>query len=717
MNNFIKYSAIIFMVLIVGCKASAQKFKTHAVQSGETLYSIARQYKIAPADIIRYNKEVKQDEVLKPNTILVIPMSSEGETKAQAIADSLEQEKAKERAEPYDFTTHRVRKRETLYGIAQRYQVSEEDIKRYNRELYAAQLRKGMRIQIPKYRVKPIAKDSIDPGEFEKYIVLPKETRWSIAHKYGITLDSMISLNPDLEKSTNYLAIGQELKLPKIPGSSVDSVQVQLYESYTVPPKMTLYSLGKEYGIKGEQIVRLNPEIIEKGGLKEGMVIRLPKKKDTTGEVNTDNFIFYEVKPKQTTYSLTRNLDISYKELLDLNPELAKGLKAGMVLKLPREKETSLEVKNSLILDKINLIDSVNLVNKPKLVFMLPFRLNRINLSNKESAENAINRSNAIKYSLGLYSGALVAIDSIAKLGLSVEVKTYDTELDMQRTKAVMSAENLTEVSAIVGPLQANSLKEVAVQAANYQVPVIAPLTSESDMSLNNVFFSIPRDEVMRERMLTYMETQVDDQNMIIIADTVSAAAAQKIAEKFPQSKIVEVKEEEENISINLEEFLLLLSEEKENWVFLESDNAEWVSSIISILNSSNTEETRVRMFTTNRNKAFESDVISGSHLSNLKFTYPSAYREAGYDSFIRQYRKRWGSTPDRYAVRGFDLTFDLLLKLAYKASLFEASDLTGVTEYTGNKFNYIRDFRSGYYNTACYIMTYDNMYIKEVMP
>ena len=706
------------MVLFLGCKATAQQFKTHAVQSGETLYSIARQYQITPVDILRYNKEVKLDAVLSPNTILVIPMAAQDQAKDKALADSIQKAKEQEQATPYDFTTHRVRKRETLYGIAQRYNVSEEDIKRYNRELYATPLKKGMRIEIPKYRVSADAiSDSTNLDDFETYIVLPKETRWSIAHKYGITLDSMVSLNPELEKTASYLDIGQELKLPKIAGSSVDSVQVQLYESYTVPPKMTLYSLGKAYGIKGEQIVRLNPEIVEKGGLKEGMVIRLPKKKDQSGAVNTDNFNFYEVKPKQTTYSLTRNLNVSYQELLDLNPDLVRGLKAGMVLKIPKDKSANLEVKNSLILDKIALIDSINTGNRPKLVFMLPFRLNRINLSDKESAEKAINRSNAIKYSLGLYSGALVAVDSIAKLGISVEVNTYDTELDMQKTKAVLRNENLTQVSAIVGPLQGNSLKEVAVQAANYQVPVIAPLTSESDMSLNNVFFSIPTDEILRTRMLTYMESQVSDQNLIIIADTVSAGAAQKILEKFPQSRIVEVKEEEENISINLEAFLLLLSEEKENWVFLESNNAEWVSSVISILNSSNTEETLVRLFTTNKNRAFESDVISGSHLSNLKFTYPSAYREVGSDSFVRQYRRKWGSAPDRYAVRGFDLTYDLLLKLAYRPDLFQVSDLIGVTEYTGNKFNYTQDFRSGYYNTACYIMTYNDMHIIEVEP
>ena len=721
MNSLLKCLALLLMVCFVSCKATAQQFKSHTVKEGETLTSIARQYRVTPFNILKYNKQLGQGHELAPNTVLVIPVPAGGaETQPPpglAMAkDSLEN-KQEVREEPIGFSSHRVRKRETLYGIAQRYQITEEDIKRYNRELYAVQLKKGMRIQIPKFRVKETPKDSINLEDFERYKVLPKETRWSIAHKYGITVDSLLKLNPDLPKTTNHLAIGQELFLPRIAGSSVDAQEVQLYESYTVPPKMTLYSLGKEYGIAGEQIVRLNPEIIELGGLKEGMVIRLPKKTEDTSEVNTDNFIFYEVKPRQTTYSLTRNLNITYRELLDLNPDLALGLKAGMVLKLPRERAVDLEVKNSLILDKINLLDSIHTEFRPKLLFLLPFRLDKIDFSDEENAKKAMESRNDIKYSLGLYTGAMVALDSVARLGISVDVKTFDTQLNLARTKQILLRENLAEYNAVIGPLQPNSVREVAVQAAQFKTPVVAPILATSETSLNNVFFSIPTDEVLREHMLRYMETQVTDQNIIIIADTLNIGSSTKIVEKFPQAKIIEVKEEEKNISIEIEAFTELLSEEQENWIFLESDNFKLVSSVTSILNSSNTEEIKVRMFTTNKNRAFENDVISGTHLSNLNFTFPSAYREPGNDSFVRQYQRRWGSTPDRYATRGFDLTYDLLLKLAYKMNLFEASELIGVTEYTGNKFNYSKDLASGYFNTASYIMMYDSMHVTEVKP
>ncbi len=716
--RLIKIIPVLFFLLLASI-AYSQQFTTHAVKQGETLYGIAQKYKVTPFNILKYNKEVKQDEPLQPNTILIIPLDAEASDTSREVPpditriiqeDSLEVER-----EPIGFKVHKVRKRETIFGIARKYEITEELLKRYNSELYASPLKKGMRLRIPQYPPSELDENAISPDNYETYTVKPKETRWSIAHKYGITLDSLMVLNPELPSTTSHLAIGQQLLVPKLPGSSIEEQETQLYVSYTVPPKKTLYSLGQEYGIEPQEIVRLNPEIIEEGGLKEGMLIRLPEKKVDAGEVNTDNYVFYEVKPKQTVYSLTRKLQVGYEELLQLNPDLSKGLKAGMVLKLPLEKAGDLDIKNSLVLDKINLVDSIQLGNRPKLLFLLPFRMDRLNLSDVEGTTSSLARSNAIKYSLGLYSGSLVALDSIAELGVSVDVKTYDTELSLDKTKAILDREELREYNAIIGPLQMNSLKEVAVRAFNNDVAVVAPLAGQGDANLNNVFYSVPPDSLLRHSMLQYMKEQVTDQNIIVISDANSKGAEQAIVEAFPTASSIEIVEDEENISVDIDVFSALLSLEKENWVFVETDNFKMVSSVSSILNSSNSDTTKVRMFTTLKNKAFDNDVISATHLSNLHFTYPSVYRESNGDAFRRRYRRRFGGDPDRYALRGFDLTFDLLLKLAYKMDLFEVSETIGNTEYTANRFDYAKELSTGYFNTASYIMMYDQMQIKEV--
>ena len=726
MKNTVKTLFTVLICLLFGVTAIAQKFNTHPVKKGETLESISKAYGVSPGDILKYNKEIKKDGDLSPNTILVIPsgaMTADDKNTVDALIKGIMTDSVVKK-EPIGFREHKVRKKETLYGIAKRYNVSEEEIKKYNKQLYASQLRKKMVIRIPKYPEVDEETSAIDPGDYEKYIVAPKETRWSIAHKYGITIDSMLVLNPGLSKTSNYLAEGYELLMPRIAGSTVEDQQTQLYISYTVPAKMNFYRLEKEFGVKADEIVRLNPEISERGGLKEGMVIRLPETKLDPGEINTDNYIFYVVRPKQNEFRLTRKFGMSWSDLMQLNPDLKDGLKAGMVLKLPKDQVGDFEVRNSLVLDKINLLDSINTQVRPKIMFLLPFRIDKLNMSDKESVSWAMQNRNSLKYSLGLYSGALVALDSIKSLGISVDVETFDNQFTLARTKTILQQENLSEYSAIVGPLDAISLNEVSNQAASYQLPVIAPVPVKSELSLSNVFFSYTEEKLLREHMIKYVKANHTNENLVIIADEKNRAVEEELLEHFPGSKVILVKEEEKNIGINRDKLASQLSEDVENWVFVESDNFKLIASVVSILNSFNNalldiengkNKVKLRMLTTDKNNAFENDVISSTHLSNLNFTYPSVYREVTSNAFVKRYRKRFGDAPDKFAVRGFDLTYDLLLKLAYKNDLIDISKFIGATEYNGNKFDYEKDATSGYFNKASYIMAYEDMAIKQI--
>lgn len=701
------------VVLLVSCKASAQRYTTHTVKAGETIYSIAKEYRVTPYTILQLNKEIKNADDVKPNTLLVIPIAGTPRPTDPKIVEDTKKEPVQ--IEPTGFKRHRVRRKETLFSLTQRYDITEEQLKKYNSELYASPLKKGMVLQIPEF---PEVEESEESAlDFEIYQVQPKETRWSIAHKYGITVDSLVALNPELPKNSSYLAEGQELRMPRPKGDSLDEQSVALFESYTVPKSIGIFRISQEYGISSDSIIKLNPEIIAQNGLKEGMILRLPKRKPKEEVVNTDNYIFYEVKPKQTLFSLTRNLKITRDSLFQLNPELENGLKAGMVLKLPKIKASDLEVKNALILDQINLVDSIDVTLKPKLVYLLPFRLDRVNINDKEKTEAQIIQRNDLKYALGLYSGALVALDSIKKMGVSVDVKFLDTRRDLQTIKSLLQRETLYDVDAIVGPVDPSLLGEVAVQASSFSVPVIAPYASKSELSLGNVFFSVPDDEVLRNRILDHLQEKRTEETIIVIADEKNQAVKDSILARFPMARVAKMSEDG---SLHLLDFQVMLSEQQENWVFVETQKPNLAASIISILSASNrtTEEGEtivVKMFTTNFNSAFESDAISSSQLSTLNFTFPSVYKDSGNDIFLRAYRRRFGFQPDRYAIRGFDMTYDLLLKLAHQKNLYETSKIIGQTEYAGNRFNYFNNWTSGFFNNGTYLMQYDELQIKEI--
>ena len=717
----IKLLVLIGAIFCFGAVLAQQRYATHPVKEGETIYSIAKQYRVTPYSILQENPEIKEVEDIQPNTILVIPvgMDYRGEVITKVPRKEIEVEEPKQ-IEPIAYKRHRVRRRETLFSLTQKYGVTEEQIKRYNKPLYSEPLKKGMVLQIPEYP--EMTEEEERALDFEVYNVQPKETRWSIANKYGITVDSLLVLNPDLPKNSSYLAVGQELKLPRPKGDSLNEQEVAIFESYTVPKSMGLFRVSQNYGISVDSVMKLNPEIKEVGGLKEGMVLRLPKKKAENEEVNAENYLFYEVKPKQNIFRLTQNLKISRDSLFLLNPELENGLKAGMVLKLPKEKTQVLEVKNSLVLDKFNLIDSVDINNRPNILVMLPFRLDRIDFQNSEKTENQVASRKDITYAMGLYTGALVAVDSLKKLGVSVNLKVLDTELSLDKVKRGLSQEPLFGVDAIFGPVGPDLLGEVAVQANTNDIPVIAPFASKSELSLSNVFFSSPDDEILRQRILDYVEEMRENQAIIIIADEKHQEAKDSILARFPMARVAKMSGDG---SLHLIDFQTMLSEQEENWVFVETDQPNLAASVTSILNASNAEildeefgknkKIVVKMFTTNYHNAFEAESVSRPHLSNLDFTFPSAYRMVENNEFTKAYTKRFGHEPDRYAVRGFDLMMDLLLKLSYKKNLFESEQVIGETEYSGNRFNYFNNWSSGFFNKATYLMQYDDLRIKQL--
>lgn len=703
------------VVVFASCKVIAQRYTTHKVKEGETLQSIAKQYRVTPYTIIQLNKELKTAEDIKPHMLLVVQVDGRPRPTDPKIPETGSEP---EQIEPIGFTKHKVRRKETLFGITQRYDITEEQLKKYNTALYASELKKGMVLQIPKFPEQPDAAETA--LDFETYVVKAKETRWSIAHKYGISVDSLLNLNPELSTTSSYLAAGQELRLPRPKGDSLEEQSVALFESYTVPKSIGLFRISQDYGIPTDSIIKLNPEIIAQNGLKEGMVLRLPKRRPQNEIVNTDNYIFYEVKPKQTLFSLTRNLKISRDSLYDLNPELENGLKAGMVLKLPKSKGNELEVKNALVVDKINLLDSIDINIRPKVLFLLPFRLDRIDFAKQERTESQIKR-NDIGAALGLYTGSLVALDSIKNMGISVDAKYLDTQRNLLTVKNALARESLYDVDAIVGPVDSRLLSEIAVQALEESVPVIAPYAAQTELSLSNVYYSIPNDEVLRNRILDYLEDRREDQSIIIIADAENQIAKDSILARFPMARVAKMSEDG---SLHLVDFQAMLSEMHDNWVFVETKKANLAASISSILNASNADiydeqnnkkTIVVKMFTTNYNSAFESDAVSSSHLSNLNFTFPSVSRELNNDNFIKAYQQKFGMIPDRYAIRGFDMTFDLLLKLAHKKNLFETSSFIGQTEYSGNRFNYFDGQSSGFFNQGTYLLHYEQLQIKQI--
>lgn len=121
--------------------------KTHTVRKGETLQAIARKYDMNVSDLKRFNK-LKSNQIAAGKKLTLTAAVSET-TKAEKPqkAETQKTRQATRKNPATKITHHKVKKGDTLFAIAKRYKVDQDDIKRWNR-LAGSQLKVGSTITI-----------------------------------------------------------------------------------------------------------------------------------------------------------------------------------------------------------------------------------------------------------------------------------------------------------------------------------------------------------------------------------------------------------------------------------------------------------------------------------------------------------------------------------------------------------------------------------------
>jgi hypothetical protein len=233
----------------------------------------------------------------------------------------------------------------------------------------------------------------------------------------------------------------------------------------------------------------------------------------------------------------------------------------------------------------------------------------------------------------------------------------------------------------------------------------------------------------MRSKIVSYVKTDTIPHRTLIIYDSKNSSTATYLKTAFPSASLMTSKTNKDGV----EQFYLMLEDVQKvllpgrTIVFLESNNEGFVSNVTSMLNAMNgltifvddDNETEIQrdilLMTTFNNRAFEGQNVSNYDLSNLHFQYPAYnYNMELPSAFQEKYLNNFGTFPNKYAIRGFDLTMDLLLRLSKFGTLYEsASDIQ--TSYIGNKFKYTLQPNGGYKNEAGFILKYDDLEIIKV--
>lgn len=632
---------LLILMVFIGFPIFAQtkQHTSYTVKEGDTLEGIAKVYRLSPNDIKSLNLALLE-KGLQKGMILLLP----GEEVSYF-----------NKKQPLGFQIHEVGDKETLYGLAQKYGITQDDLRRYNMILYKKDLRKGQEITIPVY--KEVTKE-ISKGKegLTKHIVKPGEGIWRIAQNYGTTQEVLEKLNPNLPDP-----------------------------------------------------------------LKEGMEIWVPAGRSGLPQVTTDKaLVLYQVEKGEGFMSLERKFGLSQKELEKLNPELKEGIKLEAQIWIPKSNFLDYIATAGLAqVESGNTTDAnpkikanMRPANAKRVSFVLPFKVTGIQAGNMADLKIKLQKEKMTAVAADFYSGALIALDSLQKMGFSLTVNVYDSQGNVQGVKTVASSEALKNSQVIIGPFAPSAFNALSQTITDENTAILAPLSNKNIELRPNVFQTVPTIEVQQNSMISFIYQKYPDANIILLSDSKSKDMNEKLQSSFLQAKNVD----------NIQGIQKALVKDATNIVFVSSDNVVFLSDAIRILYntagiSAKNKNYNIIMATLDKGEAYDHNSISNTQLSALKFTYPAANRYAGEsNAFISKYLKTYKISPSKYAFRGFDLTMDAVLRTSLSGNFVKEANI-GETSYQENKFQYIKNSvkGGGYENRAVYILRYEDLQISEI--
>ncbi len=270
--------------------------KTYIVQRGDTLSGISKQFGTSIEAIKKINNLT--DNNLIVGETLIIPT--------------------------YDTTNYVVKKGDSVYQIANEYGISVDELLKAN-NLTNDNLSIGQVLVIPLKN--PISNNK----DYFTYTVKKGDDLYSIASKYNTTVDNIKKVN---NLTSDSLSIGQTLIIdPNISDNN--------YQSYTVQPGDTIYSIANKFNMPVNTLVNMNN--LKSPLLAVGQNLKISENtynmpgiiRECYGNNYSEpTYQTYTVKKNDNLYNIAKKYDTTVDNIIQLNNLKSTNLEIGQILKI-----------------------------------------------------------------------------------------------------------------------------------------------------------------------------------------------------------------------------------------------------------------------------------------------------------------------------------------------------------------------------------------------
>ena len=582
--------------------------------------------------------------------------------------------------------------------------------------------------------------------------VMKGQTLYSIARAYSVSVDMVARENGLVD---NAIKDGQVLR---IPAAAVDQGQAAMKNHPAGTQTGTAGQTGQaQQAAQSGQPGQGKPAVAGAGA-------QVPQKQSS----QDDRFIYHMVRRGETLGTIANDYGITVRDLKRAN----RGLlfpHEGDYLLIPKNKASYRSPDqragreqvpagipaDTAIADTMAVIDEQETFTMPgeknridrldgtvRVAVLFPFFV-RENTARAYADTTERVRTGSQIYDgslpfLEAYEGVLIAADSLRSLGLTVEMKVYDTGADSAEIKRLLRTGELDDVDLIIGPVFSYNLQQIAGWAAERDIPVVSPVPlrdshiHENKPSLYRVF---PSQEVVQDLIADEVASRQGSRVIFLYSDTAmydpaTASLWQKVKQATGDSAIsgggrvvpyfYTGVTEKRNVYSTVASFESQLDHARKNIIVLATTSTPVVSSAFSALHS--------------LTKRYDIMVIGypeirGLETVDLKYYYdlelhiPSEsyvdYEAPGVKSFSAMYMKKFRTEPmaESFAWRGFDIAWYFIGGIASGGKSFLKDPGTFNPELLCLEPDFSRSSRNnGYENRGMFILHYRKDMTIEVL-
>lgn len=517
---------------------------------------------------------------------------------------------------------------------------------------------------------------------------------------------------------TNPSSFAQEDKSHVI--VTVDGVR---YYSHVVVKGQTLYSIAKLYDQAVGDVVLQNPHVIN--GLKKGEKLKIALENETkivaaVPALDTINFRYHLIQPKETLYSISKQYGLSVDQLVQLNNGVSTALQAGSTIKVAKLEPAKKELNDEYVeLEVLSLDYTLGYEGEVKSVYnvayFLPFNISQDQLMrlDPERKKKDPQYSRKAIIALNFYQGSLLALEDLKAQGINVNVYVYDSQDSLDY---VLKSAQITQMDLIIGPLYTDNFVKVATVAKENHIPLVSPFIKANKILFDNPYVckATTSTTLQMTLMAEYVADEFHVDNVVLVNRNFDKEKS--YSERFLtvynatlENRLYDTTNTVSQVS-DIEIVEYELDSLRKNVVILPSTDQAYVTSFINKIHTL-TGTYDITIF--GMHNWLKYDNLDLEYLNNMSLHVVENNFENKKDerlpTFVDKYKQTYRTRPHLYAYNGYDISTYFISALDRYGEGF----LNYLSDYKAeglmSNFDFIKsaNAESGFENKDVFILHY----------